>query len=159
MGSKRSRIKKRLQLRRAAERATVQQNEAAATAPRIANGIIVESRSDGSTPRREPDGAKKAHQPPSNGDIAINLLCPYQHPPGKMFEISHETLDQRALRNEIEISSFCRHLMERFAMEFLRHRNNNNMAYTPTTRIATTNGRSGKATIKMSVMFFFFSMV
>jgi hypothetical protein len=126
LSSKRSRRKKRLQQRRAAERVTAQQNEAAVMnhnatneVPITAYSLIVESRSDGSTSRREPDGAKKAHQPPSNGDIAINLLCPYQHPPGKMFVISHETPDQRALRHKIESSSCCRNLMGRFVKEFL----------------------------------------
>jgi hypothetical protein len=36
-----------------------------------------------------------------------------------MLEISHQTPDQRALRNRIESSLCCRHLMGQFVEEFL----------------------------------------
>ena len=71
-----------------------------------------ESRNDWSTSR------SKMVSAPSSGDIAINLLCPYHHPPDQTFVVSNETPHQRGFRHKIEGSSWCKHLKGRFLVEF-----------------------------------------
>ena len=107
--------------RRAAKQAIFQQNEGFHSKERVSlrntNGTIA----DGSVSRRDSYCAQRQRMP-SKGDIALNLLCPYQHSSDHIFEISHETPDQQAFRHRIECSSSCRHLMGRFVMELLPER-------------------------------------
>ena len=55
-----------------------------------------------------------------DGDVAINLLLPYQHLPGFNFAIHHETPAQHELRRRIENSKSYKYLRGRFVVDFIQ---------------------------------------
>ena len=86
--------------------------------------VHVAASSDGSAN----DRVVRTRTTTSTGDVAINLLCTYQQSllPGltTKFQIRHETTEQRLLRERIESSAYCQHLMNgRFIVDFVQPNN------------------------------------
>jgi len=98
--------------------------------PTADRAFVTTANSDGSTTDRAARTTTKSY----NGDVAINLLCPDPYPyqkgllPGSTkFQIRHETIKQRELRQRFEHSSHCQDLMNgRFIIDFIQTDNESN---------------------------------
>jgi len=98
--------------------------------PTADRAFVKTASSDDSTTDRAVRTTTKTY----NGDVAINLLCPDPYPyqkgllPGSTkFQIRHETIKQRELRQRFEHSSHCQDLMNgRFIIDFIQTDNESN---------------------------------